>query len=508
MQHAVSPVVETFARDTSDSSVCVADGYGIRIFVNRRHLIVQDGIGRHRRERRYARGTHGLRRLVVLGHTGYVTLDAHRWLADVGVAYIHVDADGFVIATSNSLGVDHPALRRAQALAAGADPGLAITIELLDAKLRGQAEVAQLIKAEAVASMIDDLRGRLASVSGVEECRSIEAGSAAVYWQDAWAKLPVTFVRRDTHKVPDHWKVFGSRQSSLAKVSSPRRATNPANALLNYLYALGEAEARHALLAVGLEPGLGFSHVDQRSRDSAALDVLEVIRPGIDRYAYALLRQRRWSRRDFAELRDGTCRILAPLTHELAVTMPTWARQLAPVVEHVAERLTEADPSIAPLTTPLTQSNRSAGRRRKQAPSGRESPTKSSLPRRTCQTCGVSLGVGSSRKVCDDCLPERRSFAGTIGRRTSDRSQIGRSVADHRVRRESAMAWDQTDPTGEVDRQCFEEQVRPGLACVTIATMVAATGLSPSYCARIRSGPVVPHPRHWQALRGIQRSPG
>src|SRR5215207_265334 len=143
MHEPVSPVVTTFARDAAKSDVLVADGYGIRIFVKRGHLVVSDGIGRHRRERRYARATHGLRRMVVLGHTGYVTLEAQRWLADVGVAYVHLDADGRVLVTSSPLGVDHPALRRAQALAAGTTVGLAITRELLDAKLRGQATVAK-----------------------------------------------------------------------------------------------------------------------------------------------------------------------------------------------------------------------------------------------------------------------------------------------------------------------------------------------------------------------------
>ena len=148
--------------------------------------------------------------------------------------------------------------------------------------------------------------------------------------------------------------------------------------MLNYLYALGEAEARLAFPAVGLEPGLGFSHVDQRSRDSAALDVLEVIRPDIDRYVYALLRDRRRSRRDFAELREGTCRILAPLTHELAETLPAWTKLLAPVVERVAALLAASNDRLDYLPTPLTQSNRSAGRRvqRKRPPQKPHSKTK------------------------------------------------------------------------------------------------------------------------------------
>jgi CRISP-associated protein Cas1 len=60
----------TFARDTPNPSVCVADGYGLRVTVDGRQLVVSDGFGPHRRTRRYARAIHGLARLVVIGATG------------------------------------------------------------------------------------------------------------------------------------------------------------------------------------------------------------------------------------------------------------------------------------------------------------------------------------------------------------------------------------------------------------------------------------------------------
>ena len=53
-------------------AVCVVEGYGVRIRVKRGHLIVEDGFGAERRERVFARATHGLSRLVVLGHEGFV----------------------------------------------------------------------------------------------------------------------------------------------------------------------------------------------------------------------------------------------------------------------------------------------------------------------------------------------------------------------------------------------------------------------------------------------------
>lgn len=48
--------------------------------------------------------------------------------------------------------------------------------------------------------------------------------------------------------------------------NSPRLATNPANAILNYLYAILEVEARLALATLGLNPGIGVLHVDNNTR--------------------------------------------------------------------------------------------------------------------------------------------------------------------------------------------------------------------------------------------------
>jgi len=113
------------------NGVLVVDGYGVRIRVNRAHLVVEDGFADLRRSARFSRATSGLRRLVVLGHTGFVTLEATRWLADVGADYMHLERTGRVLATSAALGIDHPALRRAQAGARGTDLGCDIAREIM-----------------------------------------------------------------------------------------------------------------------------------------------------------------------------------------------------------------------------------------------------------------------------------------------------------------------------------------------------------------------------------------
>jgi hypothetical protein len=174
-------------------------------------------------------------------------------------------------------------------------------------------------------------------------------------------------------RIPDNWLTFGQRHSLLSKPSS-RKATNPANAILNYLYAILDAEARIAALRMGLDPGLGFFHADQRSRDSLPCDLMEPVRAKVNAFVLDLLRDRAFKKGDFFETREGICRLIPPLTHQLAETGLIWARELGPVTERVARMLFESgqnqDASIVKsksprkhaLPTPLTESNRSAGR--------------------------------------------------------------------------------------------------------------------------------------------------
>src|ERR1035438_6295082 len=92
-------------------------GYGIQARVDRGHLILEDGIGSARRCARFPRVGHGLRRLVVIGSDGMVSLAALRWLADQDAAFVMLDRDGSVLATTGPVRSSDAKLRRAQSLA-------------------------------------------------------------------------------------------------------------------------------------------------------------------------------------------------------------------------------------------------------------------------------------------------------------------------------------------------------------------------------------------------------
>src|SRR2546422_6898662 len=71
-------------------------GYGVRFLVDRGRLVIEDGFAIEGTRRRtvLSRGTCILQRIVVVGRTGLITLDALQWLADLGIALLFVGVGG------------------------------------------------------------------------------------------------------------------------------------------------------------------------------------------------------------------------------------------------------------------------------------------------------------------------------------------------------------------------------------------------------------------------------
>jgi len=383
-------------------SVLVVDGFGVSLQVERGRLVVSDGTGSERRERSFGRVGGSIARVVVLGGTGSVSLAALRWLADQGIPLLALDRESRLLCVSIPPATSDARLRRAQALAATNDAGLEIARYLLGEKLRGQREVLLTLNpSENLVGAFDGAFRWLEATTDTNELMMAERDAALAYWT-GWRDVEISFRKPDAGLVPMHWRSFGKRISPLT--TGPRLAANPINAILNYLYAILEAETRIALLTVGLDPVLGIVHADYRGRDSFALDVMEAARPKVDAYVLHLLERRTFRASDFFETRKGACRLLRPLTHELARTAPVWAELVAPVCEKVAKMLAEAPGSkVKRVLTPLTRSNhveaRDAIRRRPR------SQLRLQLPEKVCKNCGGEL-PRRERVYCDKCYSQ------------------------------------------------------------------------------------------------------
>jgi CRISPR-associated endonuclease Cas1 len=285
------------------SGVLTLHGFGIRMRVQSGHLELEYGVGMERRKIRLARVGHRLRRLVCVSEDGFVTLSALRWLADQNAAFVMLERSGKLLNVCGPVSPADARLKRAQALAHQNGKALKISRELIRAKIEGQERVVrEQLKEPAAGELIARFRERLADAESLDTIRYLEAQAAAIYW-NAWSEIPVLFPRQDAKRVPDHWLRFGTRHSPLT--GQPRLAVNPPNAILNYCFALAESECRLALSACGLDPSMGFIHVDTPYRDSLALDVLETIRPSIEAWLLAWMMQEPFRRSDFFETGTG-----------------------------------------------------------------------------------------------------------------------------------------------------------------------------------------------------------
>ncbi len=485
------------------SDVLVLNGYGIRVQVNAGHLLLHDGIADERRTIRLPRVNHGLKRLVMIGSDGFITLEALRWLADQGAAFVMLDRRGKVLAVTGPVAPSDSKLRRSQALALGNGTALKISKELISQKLFGQEElVRDMLRDPATADAIARFRDELTNAESIDRVRLVEAQAANLYWR-AWSDVSIRWPRKDERSVPEHWKRFNSRASPLTH--SPRLAANPPNALLNFLYALLESESRLSAAAMGLDPGIGVLHVDTPNRDSLACDLMEVCRPKVDAFVLNWLQSEPFCKPDFWEDRNGNCRLGSALAIKLAQTSHTWSKMVAPIAEYVAQTLwasiSRPSSNLARqrIATRLTQRNK------REVKGSDVAGVKSPKPEHGCSGCGKPIMI--ERTYCATCAIDgatvRLANAARIGR-VAARSPEARAkhVASRQRHARACSAWDASTQPAWLTTEVFSQQIQPLLATIPTSVIRSRIGVSRWYAGRIREG-YRPHPRHWLVLASL-----
>jgi CRISPR-associated endonuclease Cas1 len=458
-------------------------------------------MGAERHQARFPRVGHGLKRLVVIGSDGMVSLAALRWLSVQEASFVMLERDGSVLTTTGPVCPSDAKLRRAQALAHSSGAALRISRELIGQKLAGQEEVARnTLLDTTTADTIARFRAEVPTADAIGTVRLLESQGAAAYWA-AWHDLPINFPKKDLRRVPDHWRRFGARVSPLT--GSPRLAANPINAILNYLYALLESEARLAVSSLGLDPGLGVLHVDTTARDSLACDVMEPVRAQVDRYILDFVTRQPLSREWFFEQRDGNCRLMGPFAASLARTARTWGRAVAPFAEWVARAFwsTIRKPDT-PFVTRLTQRNKREAKDRPSVPEAKPAP----LPENVCRVCGTSVSL--RRNYCSDCeattTHEHIVEIAKIGRVASQApGPKARRAQTQRRHALAKKAWQPSSLPAWLNEEMYTRKIQPLLAGIANPVIMSALGVSVTYAVAIRAGRRRPHPRHWEALAGL-----
>lgn len=87
-----------------------------------------------------------------------------------------------------------------------------------------------------------------------------------------------------------------------------RPPKDPVNALLSLSYTLAQQEAESALVAYGLDAGLGFLHAPAYGRASLGCDLVELVRPALDAWVIGLFTRRRLTVEHF-QYQGEACRL-------------------------------------------------------------------------------------------------------------------------------------------------------------------------------------------------------
>lgn len=134
---------------------------------------------------------------------------------------------------------------------------------------------------------------RLEKSTSLEQVRGIEGDAAACYF-GVFNNLIMPSCREEF--------IFSGR--------SRRPPLDNVNALLSFLYSVFGNDISAALQGVGLDPQVGFLHVDRSGRDSLALDILEEFRAWlIDRLVLSLINRKQIQASDFEATASGAIKL-------------------------------------------------------------------------------------------------------------------------------------------------------------------------------------------------------
>jgi hypothetical protein len=277
---------------------------------------------------------------------------------------------------------------------------------------------------------------------------------------------------------------------------------NPPNAVLNYLYAILESEARLAAAELGFDPGLGVLHKDTPNRYSLACDLMEPIRPLVDAYVFDWMNHGPLRREWFFEQPNGNCRLMGSFAAQLSETAAAWRKAVAPYAEEAAKIFCQGrwkKSRFTFLPTRLIQTRRSL------AKSGNLIANVATVPKTDprCPLCGANVTTGSL--YCAKCVPavdrENLLNLAKLGRiATHSASAEARRSAAQARQAEALRKWNPADLPEWLDEDTYRRDILPLLSKFTVKSIRSTLGVSHPYATLIRRAMTIPHPRHWLPL--------
>ena len=313
----------------------IISGHGAGLNVSNGALVIRGGFTHYpekRKEHRFfPRDPEMPSRIILLDGTGSVSFDAIDWLAAQDVPLIRINWRGEMQAMLGGIGYSaDPEKVDAQRLAKVQGREIEIGTKLIQQKLVNSVATLKAI----IPPSVD----RIKSISRINDCQrelmdrqprsllkllSIE-GQAAVAYFETWRAVPIKWSGVSRKPIPKAWHYIGARSSTAREKVKNRNANHPVNAMLNYAYAILKSDVQIWVLTNGYDPTFGFLHASHAGRSALVLDLMEPIRPIIDRAVIGFISSNIFHPADFLLQSDGVCRLHPNLARRLISGLGTF----------------------------------------------------------------------------------------------------------------------------------------------------------------------------------------
>jgi CRISPR-associated protein Cas1 len=304
----------------------ILTGHGVQLRIDHGALLVRNGFTHYpqkRQEWRFFPGDKKLpSRIVLLDTDGSLSLDVVKWLGEQHIPLLVLNWQGSVVSVfgGDNLVADLD-LRQAQVAVQTNGTGLQLAIQLIRDKVAGCKAALRTLPTSSRELAMRKLDMALEELHEtppmtIEALRLVEARAALAYFT-SWQTLSLRWKGTGRHPIPQEWQMIGQRGSPLAGGTN-RNASHPMNALLNYAYGVLESQVRIATIATGLDPMMGYLHACHPGRVALVYDLMEPLRPQVDRLVLKFVGSHTFTPADFVLTGQGVCRLHPQLARTIA----------------------------------------------------------------------------------------------------------------------------------------------------------------------------------------------
>lgn len=305
-----------------NSNPLILTGHGTSMRIDKGTLLIKEGFTHHPQKQfvhRFFAGDLELPRIILmLDGSGSLSFDVLSWLGEMDVALARIKSSGEVAVVCSSTGYIANRenvfwqIETAQDTAAK----LAYSIDLIKSKLTNCIHTLEIAfnSNERQQKTIQKLQNAISELSesppkDVQQLRGIEATCASSYFA-VWAGYELQWKSNSRYPIHPNWLKYVGRFSE-ANGLKPKNvnASHPINAMLNYAYAVKQAELQIKAIADGFDPTIGIMHNGRRGLPAYIFDQIEPQRPLVDRAVLEFTSRHQFSAADFILRQDGVCRL-------------------------------------------------------------------------------------------------------------------------------------------------------------------------------------------------------